>query len=102
MATTDSGSLSYFSQRLPRAIAAPGREHALAGELLNGFAHRGARDPQLLGQLPFCGQLLSGLQSAVLHEGKQFFDNVIGQAHGGSPVGGSTVVQWPGIIHVNT
>ena len=70
------------------AIAAPGREHALAGELLDGFAHRGARHPQLLGQLPFGGQLLSGLQSAVLHEGKQFFDNVIGQAHGGSRIQG--------------
>ena len=70
------------------AIAAPGREHALAGELLDGFAHRGARHPQLLGQLPFGGQLLSGLQSAVLHQGKQFFDNVIGQAHGGSRIQG--------------
>lgn len=28
------------------------------------------------------------LQSAVLHQGKQFFDNVIGQAHGGSRIQG--------------
>ena len=60
------------------AVAAPCGKHALADQLLDGLAHRGARHPQHLGQLSLGGQLLSGLQAAFLHQGKEFFDNVIG------------------------